>query len=300
MRISTAQLYDKSLSGMRSLSSKAEGLQGQIATGKRVINASDDAGSYARLTSLKRNVASAKADAGNLDMAKTLVTQSDSVLGSIETQLQRAKELAIQGTTGTLSPEQKRVVGQSMNAILDDLVSLANTKDARGQPLFGGATSATPFGKDGDGRVVWQGQGTPAALPVGEAGSVQATDSGERLFTNIPTGTGVTDIFLAVQAIAEAFESGEAAPDGSIGALDASLDQVAAARASFGARGARLELETQRLDDLAVDRESERAGLEDADLEQAIVELQQTITVLQATQASFTKLSQLSLFDYLR
>lgn len=297
MRISTAQLYDSSLTRMRSLGVKAESLQGQIATGKKVINASDDAGSYARLTGLKRDAAAQKADTANLNVAKTLIAQSDSVLGTMETQLQRAKELVIQGSNGTIPADQKRVIGESLSAIVDDLMALANSKDTRGQPLFGGATTATPFAKDADGRVTWQGEGAPPAIPVGDAGSIQATDSGERLFT---AAGGGTDIFATIQALAEAFSAGEVGPEEGLDAIGASLDQLGTARASFGARGARLELETQRLDDLKVDREAERMGLEDADIDQAIVEMQKTITVLQATQASFTKLSQLSLFDYLR
>lgn len=297
MRISTAQTYDRSLSSMKQLGNTADKLTGQIASGKKVVNASDDAGSYARLTQLKRNAAATQADTTNLNLAKTLVAQSDAALDSIETQLQRAKELAIQGNSGTVSPEQKKVLGVELNAILDDIVALANSKDARGQPLFGGATSATPFARDAAGVVRWQGTGTAAKIPVGEAGEIQAVDSGERLFT---AAGGGTDIFAALQAVAGALSDGESLSEGSLAALDTSLDQIATARASFGARGARLDLEGLRLDDLKVDRDAERAGLEGVDTEQAIIELQRTITVLQATQASFSKLSSLSLFDYLR
>ena len=52
--------------------------------------------------------------------------------------------------------------------------------------------------------------------------------------------------------------------------------------------------------DAATTRETERSGLEDTDVTAAITELQKTMTVLQATQASFSKLSSLSLFDYLK
>ena len=47
-------------------------------------------------------------------------------------------------------------------------------------------------------------------------------------------------------------------------------------------------------------REAERSGLEDTDITKAIVDLQKASTILQATQSSLTRLSQLSLFDYLR
>ena len=69
---------------------------------------------------------------------------------------------------------------------------------------------------------------------------------------------------------------------------------------SLGARAARVELEQAALKQAGIDREGLRSGLEDTDVTQAITELQKTMTVLSATQASFTKLQGLSLFDYLR
>ena len=52
--------------------------------------------------------------------------------------------------------------------------------------------------------------------------------------------------------------------------------------------------------DVATDREATRSALEDTDVTAAITNLQKTMTILQATQASFTKLASLSLFDYLK
>ncbi|WP_201752685.1 hypothetical protein [Sphingomonas changnyeongensis] len=43
-----------------------------------------------------------------------------------------------------------------------------------------------------------------------------------------------------------------------------------------------------------------RGTLEGVDVQAAIIDLQKTMVTLQAAQASFTRLSQLSLFDLLR
>ena len=51
---------------------------------------------------------------------------------------------------------------------------------------------------------------------------------------------------------------------------------------------------------MALRCEAARSAIEDVDVSQAITDLQKTMTVLQATQASFSKLSGLSLFNYLR
>ena len=71
------------------------------------------------------------------------------------------------------------------------------------------------------------------------------------------------------------------------------LDDIRGAFAEF-ARRARFVVAN------ADDREAKRSGLEDTDITTTVVELQKTMTILSATQASFTKLSALSLFDYLR
>ena len=82
--------------------------------------------------------------------------------------------------------------------------------------------------------------------------------------------------------------------------LAAASTQVSAVQASLGARAARVELDQASLKQADTDRETTRSELEDTDITTAVTELQKTMTVLQATQASFTKLSSMSLFDYLK
>jgi flagellar hook-associated protein 3 FlgL len=98
----------------------------------------------------------------------------------------------------------------------------------------------------------------------------------------------------------DALTAGEGLPEGSADALKTIGDQTTAAQASIGARAARVDLVAAQQTTAATDREATRTGLEDVDVTQAITDLQKTMTVLQATQASFSKLSALSLFDYLR
>jgi flagellar hook-associated protein 3 FlgL len=109
-------------------------------------------------------------------------------------------------------------------------------------------------------------------------------------------------MFAILTAFAAALQPG--AEDGGIETamddLDAALDQVNTTRASVGARAFRMDLEAERLIDADVARDTTRSGIEDVDTSEAIAQLQKTLTILQATQASFTKLTSMSLFDYLR
>ena len=71
-------------------------------------------------------------------------------------------------------------------------------------------------------------------------------------------------------------------------------------RTSLGARESRVEILQNQSKELATDREMERSKIEDVDFTSAVMELQKTMMALQTTQASFSKLSNLSLFEYLR
>jgi len=298
IRVSTSQMFDRPLSLMSQLSAQADKAQTQIATTKKISGAADSPTAWLRLEGLKRAGADDGAYGANIKLAQGVLAQSDSTLESIESQVQRAKELALEASNGGLTDENRQAIAEELDSIRDSLFGLANTKDVRGQPLFGSATGDTAYVKNVDGTIGFVGTGDPARIPVGEGDSVQPSVSGTQAFA---AGTG--DMFSVLADLSAALKTGgdisQAASDGLAG-IDATLDSVAAARASVGARGARLDLSADHLVDAGEARESERSGLEDTDIPTAITQLQKTLTVLQATQASFTKLSSMSLFDYLK
>ncbi len=80
---------------------------------------------------------------------------------SVETSLQQAAELALQAGNGTLTDSARATIATQLKGVLDDLVKLANTTDARGQPLFGAATGDTAVTVGTDGSVSFSGTGTP-------------------------------------------------------------------------------------------------------------------------------------------
>ena len=304
MTISTSQIYNRSTSLFAALAKKTDTLQTQIGSGKKIVAPSDDAVAYRRLVGIKQASANDAAYAGNISLSQSLLAQSDATLSSIEAQLQHAQELTLQASNGTLPPESQKVIATQLKAVLDDLVGLANTIDSRGQPLFAAETGDGAVTRAADGTVSFTGTGTPAAIPIGENNTVQPTESAERVFGNIATASGPSDTFAIIAKFAAALDAGLAsnptAAAEANSALKTALDQVIGVHSSVGVRGARLDLESERLTQTQTNREADRSSLEDTDVTAAITELQKTLTVLQATQTSFSRLSQLSLFDVLR
>jgi flagellar hook-associated protein 3 FlgL len=296
--LSTGLFYDRGKSQMAALSGSANLLQTQIATGKRLQAPSDDSVAYQRLQRIARDGTDAKIFDGNADLAASLLQQTDSTLQSIATEVQRASELVTRAANGTFDATARKAMGAELQSVLTSLVDLANTRDTRGQPLFGGADGAPAVIRGADGAFTFSA-GAPSAIPIGDGQSVQASEPASRVFA-----LEGTDTLRVIALLAERLMLGEAldSPESRTAMDDLATgnDQVSTVRASVGARAARVDIVQAQATAIATDREAERSTLEDTDLTTAIADMQKTMTVLSATQASFSKLSQLSLFDYLR
>lgn len=299
MRISTSQMYSQPMSLMSKLTAQADKAQTQIATTKLGVTAVTDAAAYVKLQQIQRATTGDATYKANINVAQGVLAQADQTLDSVETQLQRALELATRAANDTLSDDDRAAIGEELSSIRDTLYGLANTKDdIRGQPLFGGATGDTAYVKNADGSISYAGSGDPSGIPVGDGESIQPSISGDRVFS--PAGS---DMFAILGNLADALKSGtdvKTAAGTALDGINTSLSNVTLARATIGARGARLDLKAEQLTGAAETRETTRSGIEDTDIASATVELQKALTVLSATQSTFTKLTSLSLFDYLK
>lgn len=302
MRVTTAQSFERPTLMMAQLNQQADRLQVQVATGKKIHAPSDSASGWQQLAGLNRADADDLAYGSNIKMAQSLLADTESALDAVTTQLQRAKAFAVQANNGTLTPEGRAAILTDIEAIISDLLGVANGTDSRGHPLFGGAAGEAAYARQPDGSIAYVGSGEATSIPVGDGVSIAAGETGARAFGGIAGAKGPTDMFAILTAFAAALQPG-AEPGGietAMGDLDAALSQVDTTRASVGARAFRMDLEAERIADAGIAREATRDGIEAADPTQAIAELQKTLTILQATQASFTKLTSMSLFDYLR
>ncbi len=271
----TSYFFDHARNQMNALGKAADTLQSQISTGKKLANASDDSAAWQRLQTLVQAKADATSYSGNIDLARSVLTQTDTALGQIQTSLQRANELTIRAKSGTLSASDRAIVAVELQAIADDLGALGQTKDARGQPLFDASAAPIPVA---DGITVVVNEDPARAL-----GTIAST------LASYATTLKTADDATAASASATALD-----------AINAAAANAAATQGAVGARAARLALVASTAQSNAGVTEQQRSAIEDTDLTSSIADLQKTMTVLNATQASFSKLTELSLFNYLR
>jgi flagellar hook-associated protein 3 FlgL len=297
MQISTSQFYASNQRNMQSLTAQADKLQTQVSTGKKLDTPSDDAVAYNRLQGLIRDGGDDKAFGGNITIVSSALSQADTALKSIGDDIQRAQELAIKANSGTLSATDRATIADELDSIIKAITDLANAKDSRGASIFAsGDNPAVTANADGSFSFATAG---PTAIPIGANSSAVPGEAASRLFTD---GSG-GNILATISGLAAALRGTadvSAVAGAASTALTASNSQVAGVQGSLGARAQRVDIESSRMTDIAADREITRSALEDTDVTQAITDLQKTMTILSAAQASFTKLSQLSLFNYLK
>ncbi len=301
--VSTSAFYERATQAMTVLRARAEGLQAALGRGERLSRSSDDPVAAARLRGLARGDSFAAIGTSNANRAASDLTLTDTALASFAEYITRAKELAVQAANATLTPAQRAGIGTELAQLHGNLVALANARDSAGHALFGGETAGQAFMLDAAGNPAYAGTASAGELPLGDGQSVTRGLTGPE-FLNFNTGSSPTDIFAVVKGLADALQGGAADPAqaarDTLGVLDTGLEAVTTVQTVIGARLNWIDLTTQRRTDMSELSANEQAEIGGTDMAATITRLKQALTVLEASQASFAKLSSLSLFDVLR
>ncbi|MEN7536806.1 flagellar hook-associated protein FlgL [Aurantiacibacter flavus] len=300
--VSTSAFYERANRQISSLRKESEKLQEQVGSRERLSRSSDDPLAAAKLRSLSRRERMTEIDQRNSDRAKTSLSLADSALSSVTSSIIRARDLALQAGSSTLTLENQKAIATELEVLRDNLLGLANTRDGEGESLFGGAI-AGPAYVETAGVVSYVGNASAQVTGLGDGQSVERSVTGPDVFSfNGPSGA--TDIFAVLGAFSAALNVGgagvAAAADAALASLDPALEKATTAQTVVGTRMAWVET----MDDRRVASEEmiaqERETVGGADFAITYARLQEMMTVLEASQASFVKLSGLSLFDQLR
>ena len=260
-------------------------LQTQVSTGKRVQAPSDDPTASARISEIGRTQADQAVYSRNLDFAASLSDRADTALEGVIIAVDRARELLLAGSSGTVSLDAREIVAAELRGLAEQITALSNAVDNRGAPLF----------RTGD----------PLQIPVADGITVAAVGSRAEIFDSVQTIDGPQSFVQLLNDAAAALEEPDvalrqAATDESLLELKAAVEHVAAVAGEQGVRATRIEAMQDRAIESELQLEEERVGLEAADITQVIAKLQAKQLTLEAAQAVFARVNQSNLFDLLR
>ncbi|MFQ3236933.1 MAG: flagellar hook-associated protein 3 FlgL, partial [Paraglaciecola sp.] len=138
MRISTGQLYDRSIRSVLENQSGLSDVQRQLASGKKLLRPSDDpvgAGQVIRLTEEIELIGQYKK---NNNLLTYNLEQEETILRNVTDSVNRARQLTIQAGNGTLSATDRKAVSTEIGQIRDEIFDAMNSQSANGEYIFAG------------------------------------------------------------------------------------------------------------------------------------------------------------------
>ena len=268
----------------------------QLASGRRVNQPSDDPSASAILVQNQDQTIFTNRYVQSLGSIQGQFQTADSALSSVILTLTNAITLGVEAANGPLNDANRAAIVVELQGIQAQLVSLGNTS-FEGSPLFAGTkTSSPPFVLDNTAPsgVRYDGNNSTNNVQIGDGYQITANKPGSQLFT-----APGHDVFLALNGLIQAVQS-NTGYDTAITSLRDSFDNIASQRVFYGNTLNQAQAQITNLGNTKVQLSQQENTLASADIESAASRLVNSQAATNATLAAIGKISQLSLFDFLK
>lgn len=306
MKISTTLFFDRSTQMLSDVQAQLDKTQEQLSTGKQIVRPSDAPDKAATVTRLDTTIARQTGYQDTLKSVNVRLTAEETSLKNASDVLDRIKELTLQGASGTLNDQDRQSVSLEITTLREQLLSLANSQDANGNYLFSGSKATQPaFSKDAKGNITYQGDQARLKVNVGDNRRMNLNMPGSDAFvkvnrTDAKGQTVGVDFFQSLADAATAISTGDTAGmQRAVTEVDTIHNGVSESLGQVGADLTVVDMQNTVLDQMVLQYKTTKSDLEDVDYTEAVSRLNKYQLSLEASQNSFAKISQLSLFKYL-
>jgi flagellar hook-associated protein 3 FlgL len=219
-------------------------------------------------------------------------------------QVTRIKELLIRSANGTYSDEDKKIMAFEISQIKDDLLNIVNSTDSSGNYMFSGIKNRTiPYYKDEQGLIQFQGDNTAVDIQVGPGQSMRSNSTSEDIFPSFRRegSDTVVQVFRALEDMELAVNNSDSAGIQK-GMADINIigNNLDAFIVSLGTRRNIIESRIDVSQDRILAMNKLYSNYRDLDYGKAVSTLSSQMLSLEAAQSSIAKVSQLTLFNYIK
>lgn len=191
MRISTLTMYNQSVSSMNRQQADFMKVGQQIASGKRIVNISDDPQAMTQAINIGQSKAVSSQFSDARVGVRNALSQEESILNTVSDVYSRAKTLMVQASSDTLSDADRASVASEMRGLYESLIGLGNTRDGNGRYLFGGYQDDTaPFVRDATGNVNYVGHPDVREQQIDGDRRMAVGHSGDTIFRSVHSSAG--------------------------------------------------------------------------------------------------------------
>ena len=188
IRISFLQGFNSGVQGMLRLQQQTYDTQSQVTTGRRVVTPSDDPVASARIIQVSRELSQLDQYINNADATENRLNIEEGQIQQASNILVRIRELTIQAGGLALTQSDRQNIAAELDARLDEMLQLANTRDVNGEYIFAGYQGAVqPFEQTQAGEFIYKGDDGQRLVQVASSTKIAVSDSGRSIFVDIAT-----------------------------------------------------------------------------------------------------------------
>ncbi|WP_033576277.1 flagellin [Dickeya chrysanthemi] len=212
----------------------------RLSSGLAINSAKDNAAGAGISNDMTAQIRGLTQASKNANDGISLVQTAEGNLNTINDNLQRIRELAVQAANDTNNTINRSSIQTEINRRVDEINRVAASANFNGQALLNGTVNATGFN-------IQVGAGTTAndAISVGSAALINATTGG--------LGVSTTDVSTAAAATAV------------VAAIDTALQNINNAKANIGATLNRFQSTIDNLSNTINNLTTARSRIQDAD-----------------------------------
>lgn len=239
----------------------------KIASGSRIVNASDDAAGLAIGTRLNADVTVLRQSAVNAAQGVSVLQVADGGLSRIADVLQRMKALAAQSLSGVPSNIERGFIDAEFQQLLNEI---------------DGTVSTTVF----NGTVLLDGSANTQDYFVG-------TSAGDTISIDFDNLSGAANYDAAGLNLSTSAVDTAANASTALGSIDLAIDTVSQARANVGAFISRFEFRGQQIATSMENIDAAKSAIMDVDLAEEQSKLVSSQVLVQASVSALSQANQL-------
>lgn len=232
MRVSEKMRLASTSTAQSRLGTRLDKASRVASRGATVASPSDDPVAYATkvrsdhaLTLIERRSEIATKVSGELDVAAGAISTGVDLLS-------QARESAVAGSNDSLDASARKLLGQKVNALREEMLGIANTRYGTKYLFAGTKTDTAPFDPSG----AFVGNDVVMRVPLMDGVAPPANVSGARAFTAV----GGRDVLADLKTLADALTTNDVATiRASIDHVDASHTQLVRGETEAGLAGER-------------------------------------------------------------
>ncbi|MEO3429427.1 flagellin [Pelagibius sp. CAU 1746] len=251
-------------------SSMASSSVSKLASGSRIVKASDDAAGLAIGTRLKADVTALTQAGINAAQGASVVQVADGGLARIGDVLQRMKALAAQSLSGVPTNTERGFINAEFQELLSEINGIAATTRFNGDSVLDGTVTATDY---------FVGTDVSDTITVD--------------FTNLAPGAAVTAFTTTGLGVNGSSVSTPGNASAAMAAVDTAIDSISEARATAGALISRFEFRGQQIATSLENIDAAKSSIMDVDLAAEQSKLVSNQVLVQAAVSAVSQANQI-------